>query len=91
MSTLALIVGFLLLMAIGVPVAISLAGASLIYVLVEGVQPHLVVLHRMIGGTDSFPLLAIPFFIMAGRLFTHMQLHIVELPCTRVTRAGIGH
>ena len=56
MTTLALIGGFLLLMGIGVPVGISLAGASLLYVIFEGVQPHLVVLHRMIGGTDSFPL-----------------------------------
>ena len=68
MSTLAILIGFLLFMAIGVPVALSLAGASLLYVMFEGVQPHLVVLHRMIGGTDSFPLLAIPFFIMAGSL-----------------------
>ena len=50
MITLALIGGFLLLLVIGVPVAISLAGSSLIYVMLEGVQPHLVVLHRMIGG-----------------------------------------
>ncbi len=52
MTTLALIGGFLLLMAIGVPVAISLAGASLIYVMIEGVQPYLVVVHRMVGGGD---------------------------------------
>jgi TRAP-type mannitol/chloroaromatic compound transport system permease large subunit len=68
MITLALIGGFLFLLVIGVPVAISLGGSSLIYVMLEGVQPHLVVLHRMIGGIDSFPLLAIPFFIMAGSL-----------------------
>ena len=74
MSTLALIAGFLLFMAIGVPVAISLAGASLIYVIIEGVQPHLVVLHRMVGGTDSFPLLAIPFFIMAGSLMNMLRI-----------------
>jgi tripartite ATP-independent transporter DctM subunit len=95
MSTLALIVGFLLLMAIGVPVAISLAGASLIYVLVEGVQPHLVVLHRMIGGTDSFPLLAIPFFIMAGSLMNSggitTRIFTFALALVGWMRGGLGH
>ena len=39
MITLALIGGFLLLLVIGVPVAISLAGSSLIYVMLEGCSP----------------------------------------------------
>jgi tripartite ATP-independent transporter DctM subunit len=95
MSTLALIVGFLLFMAIGVPVAISLAGASLIYVMIEGVQPHLVVLHRMIGGTDSFPLLAIPFFIMAGSLMNSggitTRIFAFALALVGWMRGGLGH
>jgi tripartite ATP-independent transporter DctM subunit len=95
MSTLALIVGFLLFMAIGVPVAISLAGASLIYVIIEGVQPHLVVLHRMIGGTDSFPLLAIPFFIMAGSLMNSggitTRIFAFALGLVGWMRGGLGH
>ncbi|WP_282091889.1 TRAP transporter large permease [Epibacterium ulvae] len=55
---------FLLL---GVPVAIALGGASLGYILVAGL-PDVLLIHRMIGGIDSFPLLAIPFFILAGHL-----------------------
>jgi tripartite ATP-independent transporter DctM subunit len=80
---------------IGVPVAISLAGASLIYVMIEGVQPHLVVLHRMIGGTDSFPLLAIPFFIMAGSLMNSSgittRLFGFALALVGWLRGGLGH
>ena len=95
MSTLALIVGFLLFMAIGVPVAISLAGASLLYVIIEGVQPHLVVLHRMIGGTDSFPLLAIPFFIMAGSLMNSggitTRIYDFALALVGWMKGGLGH
>ena len=95
MSTLALIGGFLLFMAIGVPVAISLAGASLIYVMIEGVQPHLVVLHRMIGGTDSFPLLAIPFFIMAGSLMNSggitTRIYDFALALVGWMKGGLGH
>ena len=50
-------------MSTGIPVAIAMAGASLIYILVSGDLPGFTVVHRMIGGIDSFPLLAVPFFI----------------------------
>ena len=63
-----LIGGFLLLMLCGVPVAVAMAGASLLYVLVSGTVPDVVVAQRMISGIESFPLLAVPFFILAGNL-----------------------
>ena len=63
-----LIGSFLVLLIIGVPVALSMAVSSLIYVLVDGNMADFAVLHRMIGGVDSFPLLAVPFFILAGNL-----------------------
>ena len=59
---------FLAFMASGIPVAIAMAGASLVYVMVTGLVPDYVVIHRMVGGLDSFPLLAVPFFILAGNL-----------------------
>jgi TRAP-type mannitol/chloroaromatic compound transport system permease large subunit len=59
---------FLGLMGAGVPVAIAMAGASLIYVMTSGNIPDFVVIHRMVNGVDSFPLLAVPFFILAGNL-----------------------
>ena len=52
---------------LGVPVAVALGGASLAYIMVKGL-PDVLLIHRMIGGIDSFPLLAIPFFILAGHL-----------------------
>jgi tripartite ATP-independent transporter DctM subunit len=95
MMTLVLIGGFLLLLVIGVPVAISMAGSSLIYVMLEGVQPHLVVLHRMIGGIDSFPLLAIPFFIMAGSLMNSAgitnRIYDFALALVGWLKGGLGH
>ena len=66
--TLILFVGFVGLLLLGVPVAVALGAGSLIYVWFEQSVPPLVVLHRMASGVDSFPLLAIPFFIMAGSL-----------------------
>jgi hypothetical protein len=59
---------FLGLMGSGVPVALAMAGASLIYVMASGVAPDFVVIHRMVSGIDSFPLLAVPFFVLAGNL-----------------------
>jgi len=95
MITLALLGGFLLLLVIGVPVAIALAGSSLLYVMLEGVQPHLVVLHRMIGGIDSFPLLAIPFFIMAGSLMNSAgitnRIYDFALALVGWLKGGLGH
>jgi TRAP-type C4-dicarboxylate transport system permease large subunit len=60
--------GFLLLMVFGVPVAVAMAGASLAYLLVHGGAPDVIVAQRMIAGVESFPLLAVPFFILAGNL-----------------------
>ena len=56
-----------LMLVLGVPVAVSLAGASLVYILMDG-TPVVVMIHTMVNGVDSFPLLAIPFFILAGHL-----------------------
>jgi len=63
-----LMLSFLALMICGVPVAFSMLLASLCYILVSGSVPDYVVIHRMIAGVDSFPLLAVPFFILAGNL-----------------------
>ncbi|HEY9274789.1 TRAP transporter large permease [Achromobacter sp.] len=59
---------FLLLMIVGLPVAVAMAGASLLFVLISGSVPDVVVAQRMIAGVESFPLLAVPFFILAGNL-----------------------
>lgn len=59
---------FLVLMLVGVPVAISMAVASVLYIVLYGVAPDIIVAQRMIAGVESFPLLAVPFFILAGNL-----------------------
>ena len=93
--TLLLILSFLVLMLIGVPIALAMAGASLLYVMIENTQPHLVVVYRMISGVDSFPLLAIPFFIMAGSLMNSagitQRIYDFALALVGWTRGGLGH
>jgi TRAP-type C4-dicarboxylate transport system permease large subunit len=63
-----LIGAFLGLMLIGVPVAVAMAGSSLLYLLFFNVAPDIIAAQRMIAGVESFPLLAVPFFIFAGNL-----------------------
>src|ERR671912_675957 len=59
---------FITVLLVGVPVFIALAGSSLLYTHFLAGIPDFVILHRMAGGIDSFPLLAVPFFILAGNL-----------------------
>jgi TRAP-type C4-dicarboxylate transport system permease large subunit len=63
-----LIGAFLGLMLVGVPVAISMFVASGLYLLAYDVAPDIIMAQRMIAGVESFPLLAVPFFILAGNL-----------------------
>lgn len=63
-----LIGSFLVLMIVGMPVAVAMAIASLLYITVSGTAPDLIVAQRMIASIGSFPLLAVPFFILAGNL-----------------------
>ena len=63
-----LLVVFIAILIAGVPVFIALAGSSLLYTHFLAGIPDFVILHRMAGGIDSFPLLAVPFFILAGNL-----------------------
>lgn len=65
--SLVLLVVFVVLLILNVPVAFSLAIASLASVVYGGV-PLTLVIQRMTNATDSFILLAIPFFILAGNL-----------------------
>src|SRR3954467_16003763 len=86
---------FLGFMASGIPGAIAMAGASLIYVMVSGNIPDYVVIHRMVGGLDSFPLLAVPFFILAGNLMNSAgitnRIYNWALGIVGWMRGGLGH
>ncbi len=59
---------FFILLLINIPVAFALAFASVPVFLVSDYMPPAVALQRMYGVTLSYPLLAVPFFILAGNL-----------------------
>lgn len=64
-------VSLLVLMALRVPVALAMIISSILTLLVDGTVPMIVVPQRLWGGLESFPLLAIPFFVFAGVLMNH--------------------
>ncbi len=86
---------FLILMSGGLPVAIAMAGAALVYILWTGSLPPFVVIHRMVSGIDSFPLLAVPFFILAGNLMNNAgitnRIYNYALALVGWLKGGLGH
>ena len=55
------------LLLIGAPVFVAIAGASIVYIVINGIPP-LIAIQKMVSGVDSFPLLCVPFFVLAGSL-----------------------
>lgn len=86
---------FLAAMATGIPIAIAMAVGSLAYIWVSGTIPPLTVVHRMVGGVDSFPLLAVPFFIFAGNLMNSAgitnRIYDFALALVGWMKGGLGH
>jgi TRAP-type C4-dicarboxylate transport system permease large subunit len=86
---------FLVMMTAGLPVAIAMAGSSLVYIFASGSLPPFTVVHRMIGGIDSFPLLAVPFFILAGNLMNNAgitnRIYNFALALVGWLKGGLGH
>lgn len=63
-----LTVSFLVLLLMNAPVAVAIAVSSLLAILANGGDAAYTVAQRMANGVDSFPLLAIPFFVFSGYL-----------------------
>lgn len=67
---LVLVGSFIILLALGVPIAysIGISGILTMLVSVDALPSFTTFAHRMATGIDSFALLAIPFFILAGNI-----------------------
>src|SRR5690554_4270183 len=65
---LAIGLSLIILFAVGVPIAVSILLASIIGIEYFSNLPLLMVPQQMFVGLDHFPLMAIPFFILAGNL-----------------------
>src|SRR4030095_14516993 len=86
---------FIAVLLVGVPVFIALPGSSFIYTHFSAGLPDFVILHRMAGRIDSFPLLAVPFFILAGNLMNSAgitnRIYDFALALCGWMRGGLAH
>jgi tripartite ATP-independent transporter DctM subunit len=86
----------LLLMLMGVPIVFSIGLASVAGMLVMGSGlPWVLIPSSMLNGMDSFPLMAVPFFILAGELMSKGGIadRLVAFANSLVghVRGGLGH
>lgn len=71
MNAILLFLMFFTLLFIGAPIALALGGSSLMYLLFIAHLSPVVVFQQMLSGVNSFTLLAVPLFMMAGSLMEH--------------------
>jgi TRAP-type transport system large permease protein len=86
-ALLALCICFVVLLAIGFPIAFNLILSSILYLLVAD-YPLTLVPQRMFQGMNGFALLAVPFFILTGQLMVKGSL-LKSL--TDFVNAFVGH
>jgi len=88
MAIVTLLGGFVLLLAINVPVAFSMVLACILTLLSQGSIPISTVTLKLYSGIDTFPFLAIPLFILAGGLMEHGG---ISHRLVRLAKNLVGH
>ncbi len=81
-------IAFISFVAMNIPIAFSMGMASIIGLLIKGTIPLVIVPQKIFTGSDSFPLLAVPFFILAGSL---MDTGGISLRLVNLAHALVGH
>ncbi|MSP96149.1 MAG: TRAP transporter large permease [Betaproteobacteria bacterium] len=84
----AMILSFFAMLLLTAPVAFAIGVSAVLGLLIAGTTPLLVVPQRMFAGADSFVLLAIPLFILAGAL---METGGISLRLVHLAKVLIGH
>jgi C4-dicarboxylate transporter DctM subunit len=86
---------FVGLLCLAVPITVALGGCSLIYALLSDSMPVTTLIQTIFGGLATFPLLAIPLFMLAGNLMneggiTEDMVRFARLLLGHI-RGGLGH
>lgn len=83
------------LMALGMPVAFALIGCGLAMMFYMGITDPQIIIQNMWDGANSFPLLAVPFFMLAGEFMNAggMTRRIITMAMAWVghIRGGLGY
>ena len=83
-----ILLAMLALFAVGMPVAFAMGVSSLAYMVIQGKIALISIPQRMLNGADNFPLLAIPFFMLAGSL---METGGITRRLVDFSSALVGH
>lgn len=83
-----------ILFMINVPIAVALGFSAALIFIIQDQIPLVAVMQRMFNSVDSFPLLAIPLFILAGKLMetggiSQRLIHFANVMFSRV-KGGLG-
>ena len=94
MSALIFVGAFLALVAIGMPIAFALIVPAIAYMMLWG-YPLATIPHALTNSLDSFPLLAVPLFVLVGNLMGSSGIakrlfHFAHL-CVAHWRGGLAH
>ncbi|MDI6823670.1 MAG: TRAP transporter large permease [Bacillota bacterium] len=79
---------FAVLLVLGMPIAIVLGGAALAYLLLKGGLSLTLIVQTTYAGMASFPLLAVPLFILGGNLMTESG---ITRDLVKFARSLLGH
>ena len=88
MNALILMIMLLVLMALRVPVVFSLLLSCFGYILFLKPIPMIILAHRMVGSLETFPLLALPLYILAADI---MNTGRISEEMFRFARSLVGH
>ncbi len=90
-----LFISLFMFIALGIPVSVAIALPSMLYVIADGAVPNFTAIQRMVAGANTYPLLAVPFFILAGNLMneTGVTTRIFTFASRLVghIKGGLGH
>ncbi|KXF75898.1 C4-dicarboxylate ABC transporter [Paramesorhizobium deserti] len=93
--TTVLLAVFIIALVVGVPVSIAMGGAGIAALIWGGTFSPMLVPQRLFSGIDSFPLMAVPFFILAAELMTGGRITdlLVRFACQLIgnVRGGLGY
>ncbi|WP_227939288.1 TRAP transporter large permease [Alkalihalobacillus deserti] len=86
---------FIILLLLNMPIAFTIGISSILFFLLEPNLPTALAVQRMVSGTQSFPLLAVPFFVLAGHIMnaagiTSRLIHLANVLTGHLV-GGLAH
>lgn len=88
MGVAVLFISFFVFILIGAPIALGLGGSALLYIALFSRTPLMIVMQQILASVNTYTLLAVPFFIMAGAL---MDTGGISRRIVSFCRALVGH